>query len=545
MSDQFNIESIDAEPIPPVPELANELTPGDEGGVAKPDSDSTGQHSSLSKVQIVATAHDLNGREPLCVIEFDHASGLRVRRLVPLNACTPIKRARAVLIKAGTPPSFVSDDATVAALVNEPPSVTGLHDVPHGWMNGCDIGNAYRRGETVFSSSGSITVYADGPVPEPKQHGDVGKLLEALAGDRSPGTAILIAAHLASPLVHLLGSSPIVIVASGAPPSEIERLATLAQSAFDTRLTALHAPRKDTDDALVDFTTAQSRSEAFAHVRIIDKARTAGSRRGSKTGVPTPVTLILTAEADSPCNPALPMPPPGCVEIHLDALGPNAQNNVAQTSPNATSRFHAGAANTYIEASLRNQSAIARNANEKMPGFTERYLAMMKHDPSVDVETLTANSFALMRFALMCGKKFGIVPWDGNAADTVMDACVARWVDHRQQHETTLEGHVVDAVKKLAMPGSPNQQVKSDGRKVRFETINGRELLLIAPDIFNSAIVGLHDKRRVLGILLMRELLVTNGDGNQYLVRIDGNRSRFYAIDRAALKLFTPTLNRS
>ncbi|WP_133647765.1 hypothetical protein [Paraburkholderia flava] len=538
MADQFNIESIDAEPITPLPESVSELTPGDDRGVAKPEGDSTDQHSSLSKVQIVATAYKPNGRDPHFVVEFEDGAGRRVRRLVPVYACTSIKHTRVALIKAGVPASAVSDDSTVAAFVKETPSASGLYGAPHGWFHGCDTGTAYRHRDTVLSCSGPIAVYADGPIPAPLEGGDIGKLIEALAVDRSPGTAILMAAHLASPLVHLLGCNRMVIVASGASPQEVERLITLAESAFGTMPTAPYAPGKDTEGVLVEFTKVNSRSEAFAHARVVLEARTIGNRRGSRTGrTSAPVKLILATEADLPGNLASPVPPPGCIEIHLGAHGPNGQNETTQTSSNTTARFHASAAEAYIEAVLRNQDAIIRNAETRLPKFFERYQGITEVPPNADAASAVAQSFSLLRFALTCGRELKITPWTSDAAHAIMDACVSHWTDHRKQREIAFEGHVVEAVKMLASPDAPNQLTKSDGRGVRFETICGRELLLIAPAIFDSTVVCNHDKALVLEALHKRKLLVTNHHGWQYLVRIDdGSRTRFYAVDTAILR---------
>lgn len=491
--------------------------------------------------EMIATAYNPHGQKPHCVVEFEHGSGHRVHRLLPVHALTSDKRARDALIKAGIPPSVASAPATLAAMANEPSSPTGLYDAPRGWINGCDVGTSYRYGNTAYSSSGPITIYADGPAPEPQTNGDIRCLTKKLASNHASVTVILMAAHLASLLVHLLDHVPLVIVVSGLSAAEAERVATLANFAFGTKPTAIHARRKDADDVLVRLLNVKLRKQAFAHAQIVVEACKGKARDSRTTRTHAPVTLILVNETEAPGNLASPTPPPGCIEIHADAPDTEAPTVTEQVSSDENTRGEAVATTAYIEAVLRKQNAIVSNADGKLPQFFERYLGMMKGLQNEGAVLAAAHTFALLRYALTCGLKLQITPWSNIVADNAVDACVQQWAASRRQREKAFEQHVVDAVKKLLNAGSPNLRAKFNEREVRLKSINGHELMLIDSATFDASIVGTLDKARVLGALRKRRLLVTNGKGEQYQTRVDGERLRFYAIDVAALRVLQAT----
>ncbi|CAE6706302.1 hypothetical protein [Paraburkholderia nemoris] len=533
MSEQIKTETIEAE----VPATL-ESRPGPCDDRAKPH-ENAGEAEAPQRpcIEVIAMAYNQHGQQPRCVVDFPHGSGYRARRLVETRAFTSVKRARDALAKAGVPLAIVPDDSTLTAIVNATPPATGMYNVQRGWSRGCDVGLIYRHGNTAYTSSGPIAVFADGPVPEPQRGSDTGKLLAALAEDHSPGTFILMAAHCASPLVNLLDCAPIVMIASGVSASEVERLTMLAKSAFGTKPAAQHARRKDTDDTPIQLVNVKSRKEAFAYARVQLETHTTDGNRGNSIGrAHAPVTLILTTEADAPGQLASPMPPSGCIEIHLDASSPDAANTPTQASPDLTAYRDAGAAEAYIEALLRKQESAARYADTNLPRYVERYLAMAKSLLNDGAYLAAAHSFALLRYALTCGYNFDIIPWSTETAHEVMDACVKRLADHCSKREAAFERHVFDAVKKLANPGSSNQRAKFDDREVRFKTINGNELMLIDCGTFDASVVGHLDKARVLDALRKRRLLVTNGDGAQYQARVNGDRTRFYAVDAAVLR---------
>ncbi|PLZ03038.1 hypothetical protein CY652_06915 [Burkholderia sp. WAC0059] len=534
MSDPIKPDPLDAEArgnLEPVPESRTD------DYAEQPENAGSAQAAQPPTFEMVATAYNLHGQRPCHVFDFDHGSGYHARRLVETRVFASIKRARDALVKAGVPPAVVPDDSVLAAVADKSTLVTGMYDVPCGWSRGCDVGLIYRYGNTAYASSGPIAIFADGIVPESKQSADTSKLLAALAEDRSPATFILTAAHCASLLVHLLDCRPIVVVVSSVPILEAKRLTTLAKFAFGTTLTTMHTRRKDSGDVLIQFVSEKSRKQAFAQARALLETDTKGTRHNNKTErTHAPVTLILTTETDSPGNLASPIPPPGCIEIHIDAASPDAANKPARTSPDTTASCDARAVETYIEAVVREQDAVSRNADTNLPNFVERYLAIAKSLQNEDAVSAAVDSFAVLRYALTCGHKFGIVPWSKKAADEVMDACVNQWADHRRQREMAFERQVVDAVKKLLHPGSPNHRAKFNDREVRFKTINGNELMLIDSGSFDTLVVGHLDKARVLDALRKRKLLVTNGDGAQYQVRVDGKQTRFYAIDAAVLR---------
>ncbi|TCK95573.1 hypothetical protein [Paraburkholderia sp. BL9I2N2] len=533
MSEQIKTETIEAE----VPATL-ESRPGPCDDRANP-RENTGESEAPQRpcIEVIAMAYNQHGQQPRCVVDFPHGSGYRARRLVETRAFTSVKRTRDALAKAGVPLAIVPDDSTLSAIVNATPPATGMYNVQRGWSRGCDLGLIYRRGNTAYTSSGPVTVFADGPAPEPQQDGDIKNLLEALAEDRAPGTFILMAAHFASPLVHLLNCRPIVVVLSGLPVPEVQRLAMLANSAFGSKPSALHARRMETDDTLIQLVRAKSRKEAFAHARAALETRTTGGSRGSNIGgTHASVTLILATEVNSLGNLASPTPPPGCIEIHLDGSSLDAAHNPAQASPDKTACCHAGAAEAYIEALLRKLDTVIDKADTNLTNFAERYLAMAKTLQNDGAYLAAVHSFALLRYALTCGYNFDIIPRSKETAHEVMDACVMQLADHCSKRETAFERHVFDAVKKLANPGSSNHRAKFNDREVRFKTINGNELMLIDAGTFDVSVVGNLDKARVLDALRKRKLLVTNGDGAQYQARINGDRTRFYAVDAATLR---------
>lgn len=534
MIDEIKAEDIEAAvstTSEPHSELCSDDRPEQQGNA-----DST-QADLPPAFELIATAYNANGQRPHCVVEFDHPSSRRVHRLLPVHTLMSDKRARDALIKAGMPSPIAFATTTLTAIANDPPAITGLYDVPHGWGESCDFGTTYRYGNAAFSSSGPIPVYADGPVPEPQQTGDIGKLTDALGADPSPATVILVAAHLASLLVHLLDYAPLVITASGAEAPEAERLVALADLTFGTRRTALHARRSNTDESLIQFVITKSRKQAFAHAQtLLDRDATATGRDRKAHRTHAPVTLILTAEADVPGNLASPTPPPGCIEIHLDALSSDAPT--ATQARLDTAMIHATAfVAAYIEAVLRGQDAVVRNADNKLPKFVERYLSLTKGVRSENTVHAAAHAFALLRYALTCGRQFSVIPWSAEIVDAAVDACVKQWATRHRERETAFERHVIDAVKKLLNTGnSPNQRARFNDREVRLKSIGGHELMLIDSATFDVSVVGHLDKAHVLSALRKRRLLVTNGDGAQYQVRTDGGRARFYAFDTAALR---------
>ncbi|CAJ5237864.1 Uncharacterised protein [Burkholderia pseudomallei] len=162
---------------PPVPSIDTR---------AEPQSNSNEVQSSERRdIEVIATAYDLHGREPRRVIDFDHASGRRVRRLLPERVFTSATRARTALIKAGV--SLGGSSVASSALfdvVMKCPNAIGMYGIPYGWSHGQDDGPIYRFGDTVYSSSGPIPVYAEGLVPIGKQTDDLALLKEVGAAPR-------------------------------------------------------------------------------------------------------------------------------------------------------------------------------------------------------------------------------------------------------------------------------------------------------------------------------------------------------------------------
>jgi hypothetical protein len=540
MTDATNVDgkSVSGEPKTDIsPASVSESVPGGNRNAEKQENTSAAQSTRQPDVEAIATAYNPQGQQPRCVVDFNHGSGYRARRLLPVPAFASAKRARDALAKAGIPLAIASDDAMLAAIVNGPPQATGMYNVQHGWSHGCDVGAIYRYGDTAYSSSGPITVYADGLVPEPQQNSDISKLTEALMADCSLGTVIVMAIHLASPLVHLLGCKPIVIVVSGVSILEAERLAALADSAFDTTPTAIHARRKDASDALVQFVSVKSRKQAFAHAQTPLEAGATEKGRDNKIGrTHAPVTLILATETDSPRNLASPTPPPGCIEIHLGASSPDVPSETAHAPSHKAVQCKVGATKAYIEAVLRVQDAVSRNADTKLPKFVERYWGMVKGQPNDGAVSAAIHVFAVLRYALRCGSRLNILPWSGETVDRVMDASVKQWAERRRERVTAFDCHVINAVKKLANPGNPSQRATFNDREVCFNTVSGRDLMLIEPGTFDTYVVATLDKARVLDSLRKRRLLVTNGDGAQFQKRVGSGRPRFYAIDALALQ---------
>ncbi|RQN40815.1 hypothetical protein [Paraburkholderia tropica] len=535
MNDQINAGMSTAE-VPCNVEPATEPRAADRS--EQPENAHAAQAAQRPAFEMIATAYDPHGQNPHHVSEFDHASGRRVRRLLPVHALTSDKRTRDILIKAGVPSPVASATATLTAIASNPPSATGLHDVPHGWVSGCDFGTIYRYGNTAFSSLGPINVYADGLAPEPQQNGDITQLLETLALDHTAATVILVAAHLASLLIHLLDQTPLVIVASGLPEAELQRLTVLADFMFGTRVVApLLVRRSDTDDALIQFMCSKSRKQAFAHAKIrLDASATTKTREKRIGRAHAPVTLIVTTDANVPGNLASPTPPSGCIEMYLDAPNQAAPTAITQVSSNVAVHHEAIAAVTYIQAVLLNQDKVVRNADTNLPKLIDRYLSAAAGVQNESYALSAVRSFALLRYALTCGRQYGVAPWTRGVADEVMDTCVKRWAAHHRDRETAFERRVIDAVNKLLSTGNHNQRTKFNDCEVRLKSINGHELMLIDSGTFDASVVGRLDKARVLDALRKRRLLVTNGDGSQYQVRVDGGRSRFYAIDVAALR---------
>lgn len=496
------------------------------------------QSSERRDIEVIATAYDLHGRDPRRVVDFDHASGRRVRRLLPEGVFTSATRVRTALIKAGM--SFGNHSSNPSAILDVAmtlPSMIGMYGIPYGWSRGQDAGPIYRFGNTAYSSSGPIPVYAEGPAPVGKQPNDLDLPRGVLTADLSPCSVILVAAHLAGVLAPLLGCNPLVIVASGVSALDEAYINSLADSAFGTKTTAWHARSYSNDGTLVLLATAKSRKLAFQQVRpLCDAATGTECRTGKLDSTPAPITFVVTREPDIPANLGSPCPPNGCVEISLDASQVAVAGGAAQSSSASTAPLDAVVAKAFIDVVLRDPEPVIRNADKMMPKFVDRYLGMMKGDPSEEAVRITASAFAVLRYALTCGRQFGVVPWEVEAVDAVMNACVTRCAERHRDRKLAFECYVIDAVKKLADPGMVCQRAKPAEREVMFETVKERELMLIEPRTFDMYIAAHFDKTRVLDVLRKRRLLVTNGDGAQYQKRIDGGRARFYAVDFAHLR---------
>ncbi|WP_124597035.1 hypothetical protein [Burkholderia stagnalis] len=535
MSDQIKTDALKAE-APPDLESAPE--PCADDYPEQPENAGAAQVAQPSGFEVIATAYDLHGRDPRRVVDFDHASGRRVRRLLPEGVFTSATRARTALIKAGVSLSGCSaDPVAVFDVAMTRPDGVGMYGIPYGWSRGQDTGPIYRFGNTAYSSSGPIPVYAEGPAPVGTPANNLDLLKQVLMADLSPCSVIPVAAHFAGLLVPLLGCDPLVIVASGVSAPDEAHINSLADSAFGTKTAAWHARSYANDDTLVLLSTAKSRKLAFQQVRpLCDAAAHAERRTGKLESTPAPITFVVTREQDASGNLASSCPPNGCVEISFDKPAAAVTEGVAQSSPVATEHFGAIAAKAFIDAALRDPGWVIRNADKKMPEFFDRYLGIAKGARSEDAIRIAATAFALLRYALALAGKFSVVPWEGKAVDAVVDACVTRWSERHRDRKLAFERYVIDAVKKLTDPGMAGQRVKPVDREVMFETVKERELILIEPRTFDMYIVAHFDKTRVLDVLRKRRLLVTNGDGAQYQKRIDGGRARFYAVDFAHLR---------
>ncbi|KVP76375.1 hypothetical protein WJ94_19205 [Burkholderia ubonensis] len=533
MSDQIKTDMFEAEvprDLESVPEARADDYP------KQPENADATQVAQAPAFEVIATAYDLHGRDPRRVIDFDHASGRRVRRLLPEGAFTSTTRARTALIKAGMRINSVDLSGIVDIAMTRPDAI-GMYGILYGWSQGFDAGVIYRFGDTVYSSSGPIPVYAEGPAPDSTQANDIAPLKEVLTAGLSPCSVILVAAHLAGLLVPPLGCDPLVIVASGVSASDAACISSLADSAFGTKAATWRARLYESDDTLVLLSTAKSREQAFQQVGpLFDATARAERRAGTLKLAQAPVTFVVTGEPDAPGNLDSARPPTGSVEISFDMSAVAVAEEAARSSPASSAHFGAVAAKAFIDAVLRNLEPVIRNADKKMPEFVCRYLGMMKGDQSEEAVRIAAATFALLRYALLCGCRFNVVPWDGKEVDAVMDACVTRWSERHQDRTLAFERYVIDAVKTLADTGFSSQRAKPIDRKVVFETVKERELMLIESNTFDAHIAARTDKARALDVLRKRRLLVTNGDGAQYQKRIDGERARFYAVDITHLR---------
>jgi len=505
--------------------------------IKEPGNACTEQAALAPAVAVIATAYDLNGRDPRRVIEFEHASGRRVRRLLEESAFESANRVRKSLIKAGVSLDSARELPTDIAELQS--ATIGVHGVPYGWSQGCDTGTIYRYHDTVYSASGPIPVYSDGPACAAKHVGDIGKARAMLAGDVSAGTVLLVAAHLAALLVPLLRHAPLAIVVSGVPTAETVRLNSLAQSLFGTRPNAWTAHDDKNDNALVQLSAVKSRREAFARVRGFHEATaTPVNRIRLGNRAQAPVILVLTDEADAAGNLASPRPPDGCIELPFSESGSGLLEDTKQPPAPVIDDHWGIAAEAYINAVLRDPVKVIQYADTNTPKFVQRYTVKVKGGKSGEGKSAALSSFALLRCALACGRHLGIVPWTKESDHDVIDAWVARWAELHRARELAFERYVINAVKKLADPSDASQYAKMTDLDVTFESVKGRQLILIEPFTFDTQIVMRFDKSRVLDVLRERRLLVTNGEGAQFQKRIGGGRARFYAIDAAILRNF-------
>ncbi|AXW24562.1 hypothetical protein [Ralstonia solanacearum] len=500
------------------------------------------QAKLLPLIEIIAQAFDPHGRNPHLAVAFDHPCGTSVLRLLPVAVFDTEKRAREALLDAGVPNSVVNGaiETLMAQTTLSPPSSVGLYDVPFGWSHGGDFGAVYRFGGTAYTARGPQRVYAEGPVPAPQVKCDCAALLTSMQTDAAAEDLLVFAVHFLAPLMQPLDIEPLTIVVSGLPDEDIKRMRTLAKSAFGT----VHGGAAifgtgNHGSELVYLRQTKSRPEAFMLAQEFAAAGPKSRNRKCKSTQP-PVALLLTTEADDPKNLAAPRPPAGCMEIPFGGIKDNAERKEApQPVPvKPVMENHAAVASkTFIAALVKRLDEVLRNVHWKVPRIAERYLAPMGQSPD-DAMRWAATIFALLRSALVCGAQLKIEPWPPTVCDRTIDDCAARWFAHRQARETAFERRVLDAVKSAANASSQEQTdagpVASD-REVSQKTIKGRVLLLLTPQAFDTYVVASEEKARVLTVLRKRGLLVTNCDGNQYMVRIDGGRPRFYAIDLAKL----------
>ncbi|MFM0504283.1 hypothetical protein [Paraburkholderia caffeinilytica] len=514
------------------------------------------QHDQPHMIAVVATAYDPDGCNPHCVIEFNHPRGQRVQRLLPVSAFESEKHLRKALIKLGVP--VATARVAAADLTMEQPFTYAMRDVPYGWSQGCDRGAMYRFGDMAYTASGPIPVYADGPVPVRAQDGDLGGLKDALASDASPENVLLFAVHYLGPLVQLFGQRPFVIVVSGVSNEVAVRLGKLAGSAFGTAPATPMVRASSHDGSLVQLISISSRAEAFSVARSLVAAKS--DRKAVR--VPSPVTLLLTAEAENPKNLASPQPPTGCIEIPFDAwvkaaagkprppneiTSPTGESNAssmlgtepAQPDTSLGARatdFGAVAATSYLEAVVCSRDAVIRQSDKKIPNFVNRSLERMKVKRD-DANVQAATTFALLHFALTCGQNLKTLPWTSDVCHEVMDKCVACWAERHRTRDGAFERCVLDAVKSLTATGMSAQNRTAFGREVTLYTYGGRELVLIESSKFEASIVAGRNKSRVIDVLRKRRLLVTNGDGAQFQKRVDGgSRQWFYAFDASVVQ---------
>ncbi|WP_281718923.1 hypothetical protein [Pandoraea apista] len=493
--------------------------------------------SQMPDFTMLATAYNLQGEKPCHVIEFEHGAGGRVRRLVPAHLLTSATRTRSALIKAGVPIPIASSSSVLQDAMAGEQSVTGLYDVPPGWVSSPHLGVAYRYADSVYVSAGPIAVYTNCSMPKSEQVDAADLLKHVLTSDLSPSNVILAAAYLASLLVHVLRHVPLVIVISGTSATEAARLARLAGVATGIHPVDPSSHRNEPVGALIKLLSAKSYDKALELARAALNIGATDKRvRVKATPPPVPVTVIVTEGKGIPDNFMSRTLPVGSIEIQLDALDLSSLQEKNAEAPSPTQSQTAVATSTYIEAFLRNQSEIVDQAVKKLPEYEARYSKAMIGVQNQDAVLTASQQLAFLRFALAFGRRFKLISWGKEELHCVMDACAEQCSSAHRQRETALWRCVANAVKTLISAAEGVEEASSRRQDAALKTINGRELLLVTSAAFDACVVSGLDKDRVLEALRERNLLVTNGGGSQYLARVNGTRKRFYAIDAAAMR---------
>ncbi|AJE99137.1 hypothetical protein [Pandoraea apista] len=491
---------------------------------------------------MLATAYNLHGEKPCHVVEFEHAIGGRVRRLLPAHTLTSCKSTCAALIKAGVPKPIASSASVQASVMAGTLSATGLYNMPPGWTLSPHLGVVYRYADTAYTSAGPIAVYANGPVakpPQARQADSVDALENVPTSELSPGNVILAAAQLTSLLVRLLDQPPLVIVVSGMSLAEAESIRRLAGFSIGTCPVEPPSRFNEPVSALVKRMSAKSYDEAMVQAHAALDFGAAGKRTRMIAAPPSvPVTVIITPKKGIPDNFKSQTLPLGCIEIPVDALSRTSSSDSKTETLKGPPNQTAIATSAYIEAVLRNQSEIVEQAATKLLKFQQRYSQMMTDVRSQDAVLAATRQLALLRFGLTLGRRFNLISWGAKELHCVMDECAKQCASALHQRETAFWRCVANAVKELISTANRVTEASSRPQDVILKITKGRELLLIPSKTFDACVVGTSDKKRVLDTLRERDLLVVTGKGSQYQARagVESPRNRFYAIDVAALR---------
>lgn len=472
------------------------------------------------KIEVIARAIDVEGKNPRRVIEGRNHLGQLVRLLLPEEHAGSKQRVTNAIIRAGfdcgTPDET---SAIVERVMAASPSLIAMYVDHDGWHHNY---SAFVLADKVYTATRIFSRYSEGVVEAMSATGKLDEHLDALKAFNQPIDIVTVGAVFAGLVAPLIGYRPLVVALSDATPDQASRVLSVSHSIFDAQcrdLTHVHQ---------LNGASEAARILASARPEVPRKTRARSAHAMSPKGGPASSLILAVADKLAAGELSTGLTPSDLLLIAANTR-PHSTTHDCVATPHTLHEYHGSVGVAFITELVKRRDSVVRNASTLIPQYRDGYakqLGVAGDDDDLAMQTLTR--VALLRFALGCATQFGVCPWTKEATNSAMGEIAARCHDQHVKRQQAFEREVINAVKTLARECA--------------KVVKGRQLLLIEPAQFDEYVVAHRDKPHVLTVLRRRQLLVTTkGNPTQYQVRMPSKsdtdaRRWMYAVDAAAIR---------